>query len=95
MEKNIQENITFSLSNYPPLGEMSVFRALDVYKHPYSYFDCNWRDKKFSNISELKSNSKQDHKGKNYIYHYKRMRIEDDFFSEDIFSSKILCEILN
>ena len=44
--KNIQENITFSLSNYPPLGEMSVFRALDVYKHPYSYFDCNWRDKK-------------------------------------------------
>ena len=37
--------------------------------------------KKFSNISELKSHSKQDHKGKNYyFYHYKRMRIKDKFF---------------
>ena len=70
--------------------EMKDIETLDIHTVTCQRFKCNWCNTSFNNISELKSHSKQEHKGKNYICIYKRMRINDDFFSEDLFPFKDL-----
>ena len=70
--------------------EMRDIETLDTHTLTCQRFKCNWCDASFSNISELKSHSKQQHKGKNYITVYKRMRINDEFFSDDFFPFKDL-----
>ena len=70
--------------------EMRDIETLDTHTLTCQMFKCNWCDASFSDISELKCHSKQQHKGKNYITHYKRMRNNDDFFSDDFFPFKDL-----
>ena len=70
--------------------EMNDIESLDTHTLTCQKFKCNWCDKSFINISELKTHSKQEHKGRNYIYHYKRMRTNDEFFLEDFFPFKDL-----
>ena len=70
--------------------EMKDIDTLDTHTSTCQGFKCNWCDKRFYSISDIKRHSKQDHKGKNHIYHYIRMRINEEFFSEDFFPFKDL-----
>ena len=70
--------------------EMKDIETLDVHTATCQRFKCSWCDENFNNVSDIKSHSRKEHKGKNNLYHYKRMRINDEFFSEDYFPFKDL-----
>ena len=64
--------------------------TLDTHTSTCQGFECNWCNKRFYSISDIKRHSKQDHKGKNHIYHYIRMRIDKEFFQKIFFPFKDL-----
>ena len=70
--------------------EMKDIESLDIHTSTCEMFKCSWCEKGFNNVSDIKSHSRKEHKGKTHLYHFKRMRINDEFFSEDFFPFKDL-----
>ena len=70
--------------------DMKDIETLDTHTLTCERFKCSWCDKSFDNVIDIKSHSRKEHKGKNYLYHYNRMRINDEFFSEQFFPFKDL-----
>ena len=88
------ENVSCGICDLE-MKDIEDIETLDIHTATSQRFKCNWCNTNFNNISELKSHSKQEHKGKNYICIYKRMRINDDFFQRIFFLLKILCKVKN
>ena len=70
--------------------DMKDIESLDTHSSNCERFKCSWCDKSFDNVIDIKSHSRKEHKGKNYLYHYNRMRINEEFFSENLIYIKDL-----
>ena len=80
------ENISCGICNL----EVKDIETLDIHTSTCEMFKCNWCDKSFNNVSDIKNHGKKEHKGRSTLYHYNRMRVNEEFFSENLIYIKDL-----
>ena len=80
------ENISCGICNL----EVKDIETLDIHTFTCERFQCNWCAKSFNNVSDMKIHGNKEHKGRSTLYHYKQMRINEEFFSETFIPFKNL-----